>query len=33
MKTTNMHSISISNWRRNSHTNESAMSVSYFDDL
>ena len=33
MRTINMHSISISNWRRNSHTNESAMAVNYYDDF
>lgn len=32
MRTINMHSISISNWRRNSHTNESAVSVNYFNE-
>ena len=33
MRTINIHMISISNWRRNSHTIESAMCVNYFDDI
>lgn len=33
MRTNNIHMISISNWRRNSHNNESAMAVNFFDDF
>lgn len=33
MRNINIHMISISNWRRNSHANESAMCVSFYDDF